>query len=106
MELPAVRVRPEADGVCVVVCSGEFDQDTVGMLVDACDTEASGAKLLVLDVARVLFADSAFLNVMIRLRNSRRMALAGPVPHQLHRLLELTGALDLFEVRDDSTQAG
>ncbi|WP_167739536.1 STAS domain-containing protein [Streptomyces subrutilus] len=107
MESPTVTVRSEADGVYVVACKGEFDQDTVGVLADACDGEASGASLLVVDVAGVLFADSAFLNVLIRLRNTRRLVLAGPVPHQLHRLLELTGALALFEFREeDSAQAG
>ncbi|GHI82908.1 hypothetical protein Sxan_02720 [Streptomyces xanthophaeus] len=106
MVSPAVTVRSEADGVCVVACRGEFDQDTVGALIDACDGEASGARLLVVDVAGVSFADSSFLSALIRLRNTRRMVLAGPVPDQLHRLLELTGTLALFDFReDDGAQA-
>ncbi len=72
-------MRPEADGA-VVVCAGEFDLDTAGVLTAACDQDADGVKLFVLDVTRVVFADSSFRNVLIRLRNTRRVALAGPLP--------------------------
>ncbi|WP_328761203.1 STAS domain-containing protein [Streptomyces sp. NBC_00272] len=68
-------------GAVVVVCTGEFDRDSVGSLSEACRTEAAGAKLLALDVAGVAFADSAFLSGLIRLRNSRPMVLAGPLPN-------------------------
>ncbi|MFG2621199.1 STAS domain-containing protein [Streptomyces sp. NPDC048507] len=94
-----VTVRPQEDGAYVVDCSGEFDFDTVGVLRTACEGEAAAATLLVIDVAKVSFADSAFLNLLIRLRNSRRMELAGPLPGQLSRLLEMTGAHVLFEIR-------
>ncbi|MEU3724681.1 STAS domain-containing protein [Streptomyces sp. NPDC031705] len=97
-----MTVRPEADGVCVVVCSGEFDLDTIGRLEAACEREAGGATRLVLDVSGVEFADSSFLNLLIHLRNTRPLLLEGPLPHQLVRLLEMTGALALFEVRDNS----
>ncbi|MFF3017342.1 STAS domain-containing protein [Streptomyces sp. NPDC057939] len=99
MESPQVTVRYEADGVCVVVCTGEFDLDTAGTLTGACEREGD-AKLLVLDVTGVTFADSSFLNVLIRLRNTRAVELAGPLPTQLRRLLEMTGAVHLFEFRD------
>ncbi|MER6317025.1 STAS domain-containing protein [Streptomyces sp. NPDC001581] len=62
-------MRPEPDGVRVVVCSGEFDLDAAGMAA-ACDHDAAGARLLVVDVAGVTFADSSFLNVLIRPNNS------------------------------------
>ncbi|MCY0943284.1 hypothetical protein [Streptomyces antarcticus] len=62
MELPKVAVKPEADGAVVIVRTGEFDLDTAGVSAAACDRDAAGAKLLVLDVARVAFADSSFLN--------------------------------------------
>ncbi|MFG2988975.1 STAS domain-containing protein [Streptomyces sp. NPDC048257] len=109
MESPKVTVRSEADGVYVVGCAGEFDQDTVGVLRAACEREAADAKLLVLDIRNVVFADSSFLNTMLGLRNTRPLVLEGPLPDQLHRLLELTGALALFRMRDDggdSAQAG
>lgn len=103
MDSPRVTVRPESDGVWVVVCSGEFDLDTTGKLAAACDGDAAAARLLVLDVTGVTFADSSFLNVLIRLNNSRSLVLEGPLAHQLERLLEMTGALALFTIRDGHT---
>ncbi|MFK0223676.1 STAS domain-containing protein [Streptomyces vinaceus] len=102
MESPRVTVRWEDDGTAVVVCGGEFDLDTVGALARACEGEATAAELLVLDVTGVAFADSTFLNELLRLRRSRLVVLAGPLPSQLRRMLEMTGALTLFEVRDDA----
>ncbi|MFE7185891.1 hypothetical protein [Streptomyces erythrochromogenes] len=49
MQAPQVTVRAEADVVRVVVCSGEFDLDTTGLLVNACDTRPVPAGLLVVD---------------------------------------------------------
>ncbi|MBT2470105.1 STAS domain-containing protein [Streptomyces sp. ISL-66] len=100
-----MTVRFEADGVCVVVCAGEFDMDTIGELAAVCHHDAAGAKLLVLDVVQVAFADSCFLSLLVRLRKTRELVLAGPVPEQLHRLLEISGVLDLFEVRTGYTSA-
>ncbi|MFF3728395.1 STAS domain-containing protein [Streptomyces erythrochromogenes] len=99
-----MTVRSEVDSAFVVVCSGEFDQDTVGSLQLTCDRETAGGKQLVLDVKNVTFADSSFLNTLIRLRNTRPLALAGPLPDQLHRLLDLTGALALFEMHESGEQ--
>ncbi|MFD3872864.1 STAS domain-containing protein [Streptomyces sp. NPDC058623] len=104
MESPTVTVRSDAYGVYVVSCAGEFDQDTVGEFGATCDSLGAGAKLLVLDVKDVAFADSSFLNTMIRLRNTRPLVLEGPLPDQLHRLLTLTGALEVFEMRDNGAQ--
>ncbi|MFE5679863.1 STAS domain-containing protein [Streptomyces erythrochromogenes] len=106
MQAPQVTVRAEADGVRVVVCSGEFDLDTTGLLVDACDVRPVPAGLLVVDVRQVAFGDSSFLNALIRLRNTRPLALRGPLPKQLHRMMEMTGALSLFDIRDAAEQAG
>ncbi|MFE7183445.1 STAS domain-containing protein [Streptomyces erythrochromogenes] len=106
MQAPQVAVRAEADGVRVVVCSGEFDLDTTGLLVNACDVTPVPADLLVIDVQQVAFGDSSFLNALIRLRNTRPLALQGPLPQQLRRMLEMTGALPLFEIRDSTGQTG
>ncbi|MFD6109433.1 STAS domain-containing protein [Streptomyces yangpuensis] len=106
MQEPQVAVRAEADGVRVVVCSGEFDLDTTGLLVDACDVRPMPAGLLVVDVRQVTFGDSSFLNALIRLRNTRRLALLGPLPNQLHRMMQMTGALPLFEICDTIEHAG
>ncbi|MGW7315766.1 STAS domain-containing protein [Streptomyces sp. NPDC054865] len=100
MESPRVVVRSEAGGVARVVCSGEFDLASVGLLAEACDGEAAGAALLVVDVTGLTFADSTVLGVLIRLRHTRNLVLQGPVPSQLLRLLGMTGVLPLFEIRD------
>ncbi|MFH9799542.1 STAS domain-containing protein [Streptomyces virginiae] len=106
MKAPQVTVRAEADGVRVVVCSGEFDLDTTGLLIDACDVQPVPASLLVVDVRQVDFGDSSFLNALIRLRNTRPLALQGPLPSQLRRMMEMTGALTLFDIRDTPHRAG
>lgn len=106
MQARQVTVRAEADGVRVVVCSGELDLDTTGLLVNACDIRPVPAGLLLVDVQQVAFGDSSFLNALIRLRNTRPLVLRGPLPGQLHHMLEMTGALPLFEVRDSTEQAG
>ncbi|WP_371680920.1 STAS domain-containing protein [Streptomyces sp. NBC_01276] len=105
MESPKVTVRPGTDGAAVVVCTGEFDLDTAGRVAEACRTRAADAELLLLDVSGVAFADSSFLNELIRLRNARPTALVGPLPKQLLRLLEMTGALTLFDIRDGTGSA-
>ncbi|MFD9575804.1 STAS domain-containing protein [Streptomyces sp. NPDC059982] len=99
-----MAVRTEADGTAVAVCSGEFDLDTVGTLTRACAGSAADAKLLIVDVAGVTSGDSAFLNELLRLRRTRAVVLAGPVPVQLLKVLEMTGALALFDVREDPRQ--
>ncbi|MEW2417839.1 STAS domain-containing protein [Streptomyces sp. NPDC046866] len=98
MITPKVTVKSEAGGVPVVVCSGDFDMDTTNLLAEAGGKAAPGEPMVV-DVTQVTFADSSFLNALIRLRNDRPVALQGPLPDQLHRLMEMTGALALFAIR-------
>lgn len=50
MKAAQVTVTAEADGVGVVVCSGEFDLDTTGLLIGACEVQPVPASLLVVDV--------------------------------------------------------
>ncbi|MEU9235587.1 STAS domain-containing protein [Streptomyces subrutilus] len=93
-----VQVLPDEGGVRVIVCGGEFDQDTLGPLREACAAAADdpGVRRIVLDVAKVTFVDSSMLNQMLLVRRTGRLVLAGPLPHQLDRLLDLTAARDLF----------
>ncbi|MFE5620979.1 STAS domain-containing protein [Streptomyces virginiae] len=100
-----MTVEAEADGVRVVVCSGEFDLDTTGLLTEACDVQPVPADLLIVDVRQVEFGDSSFLNALIRLRNTRPLTLRGPLPRQLRRMMEMTGALALFDIRDTPDRA-
>ncbi|MFD3940765.1 STAS domain-containing protein [Streptomyces sp. NPDC058611] len=87
-----VRVLRDEDGVRVIVCTGDFDQDTLGPLDQACTAavDAPGVRRIVLDVTQVGFADSSMLNLIIRILRTGRLVMAGPVPPQLGWLLDLT----------------
>ncbi|MFE5767409.1 STAS domain-containing protein [Streptomyces sp. NPDC056485] len=77
------------DGDNTVVClSGEFDPDTIHVLrqVLAATDETMH---LVVDLSGVTFADSSLLHALLDARH--RIVLAGPLPHQFHRLMDLTG---------------
>ncbi|MFJ5811300.1 STAS domain-containing protein [Streptomyces sp. NPDC093093] len=97
---------PDHDGLRVVQCSGEFDADTEGVLDAACDeaVAAPGVERLALDVRGVTFADSSFLNLLLRVRGACDLVLLGPLPPQLARLLEMTGANLLFTIDDGPTE--
>ncbi|MFD6878443.1 MULTISPECIES: STAS domain-containing protein [unclassified Streptomyces] len=88
------------------MCSGEFDMDSVDLLAQACDGEAAAAaaaaEVLVVDVAGLEFADPSFLSVLVCLRRTRKLVLEGPMPDQFRRLLEMTGVLPVFEIRDST----
>ncbi|MFD9359971.1 STAS domain-containing protein [Streptomyces sp. NPDC060031] len=97
-----VQVLPDEDGVRVIVCAGEFDQDTLGPLKTA-STKAAydpGVRRIVLDITAVTFADSVTLSLMLHLLRTGRLVLAGPVPPRLDRLLDLTETRDLFPTAD------
>lgn len=93
-----LQVLPDAGGVRVIRCAGEFDQDALGLLKAACAgaVEDPGVWRIVLDVAQVAFADSSMLNLMLIVLRSGRLVLAGPQPAQLGRLLDLTAVRTLF----------
>ncbi|WP_405704966.1 STAS domain-containing protein [Streptomyces xanthophaeus] len=97
-----VEVRPDEDGVRVIVCVGEFDQDTLEPLRTSGARAAAdpAVRRIVLDVSQVAFADSSMLNEMLLLLRTGRLVLAGPLPPQLSRLLDLTQARDLFPIAD------
>ncbi|MFF3215647.1 STAS domain-containing protein [Streptomyces sp. NPDC002886] len=99
---PTVTVLPDRGGLRVVRCAGEFDADTEGQLQAACEAAvaASGVDRLALDVRGVTFADSSFLNLLLTVRAQCDLLLLGPLPRQLARLLEMTGANLLFAVDD------
>ncbi|MET9700894.1 STAS domain-containing protein [Streptomyces sp. NPDC006529] len=97
-----VTVLPDEGGVRVIVCEGEFDQDTLRPL-KAAGAEAAadpGLRRIVLDVSKIAFGDSSLLNAMLMLLRSGRLVLAGPVPGQLDRLLEITQSRPLFTTAD------
>ncbi|WP_150521109.1 STAS domain-containing protein [Streptomyces subrutilus] len=86
----------------VIVCVGEFDQDTLGPLREAGAAAVADPSIrrTVLDVSRAAFADSAMLNQMLRLLRHGRLVLAGPLPGSLARTWEVTEADRLFPTAD------
>ncbi|WP_329448323.1 STAS domain-containing protein (plasmid) [Streptomyces sp. NBC_01426] len=98
MEQQVLVLPDEGDGVRVIACVGEFDQDTLEAFREAGNPAAAdpSVRRIVLDVSRLTFADSSMLNEMLRLLRSGRLVLAGPIPPSLRRVFELTGAGSLF----------
>ncbi|WP_411102894.1 STAS domain-containing protein [Streptomyces sp. cmx-4-9] len=97
-----VEVHPDVDGVRVIACAGEFDGETLGPLRAACTVaaKAPGVRRIVLDIAAMTFADSSMLNLMLLLLRSGRLVVAGPVPPQFGRVLDVTSARSLFLIAD------
>ncbi|MGW1942412.1 STAS domain-containing protein [Streptomyces goshikiensis] len=104
---PTVTVLPDRGGMREVRCAGEFDADTQGLLQAACERAASAPDVdrLVLDVREVTFADSSFLNLLLVARQKSNLTLVGPLPAQLARLLQMTGADLLFAIDDGPDRA-
>jgi anti-sigma B factor antagonist len=93
------------DGTTVVRASGELDAYTSEQLARTVATVvAGGAPAVVLDVADLLFVDSAGLRAILAARDEAvrggvAFELAG-ARDQLVKLLELTGLRDLSADRD------
>ncbi|MEV7924035.1 MULTISPECIES: STAS domain-containing protein [unclassified Kitasatospora] len=98
------RARPWAGGT-VLALYGELDLDSVGALHTALDAAlAAPLTVIVLDCADLEFCDSTGLNSMLRAHaraaaEGSRIELARPRPLVL-RMLELTGAVEVFALRD------
>ncbi|MFF7445636.1 MULTISPECIES: STAS domain-containing protein [unclassified Streptomyces] len=91
-------VQYERDGAWVVVAHGSYDMDSLSPLAEALGTAAEKHARVVVDVAGITFADSTFLNLLLGLNRQTELRLVGPPP-QLRRILELTGADTVLDVR-------
>ncbi|MFE3579041.1 STAS domain-containing protein [Streptomyces vinaceus] len=78
--------HPDSDRT-VVCLSGEFDADTIHVFREVL-AATDEAMQLVVDLSGVTFADSSLLHALLDARH--RIVLAGPLPRQFHRLLDLT----------------
>ncbi|MEU6865902.1 STAS domain-containing protein [Streptomyces sp. NPDC046876] len=90
-------VGPDRNGVALVRAAGELDQDTVGPLEAELLRAAREHSVVVLDTADLTFADSTFLNLLLRVRRMTRLRLVAPPPRLL-RLLELAGVQDVLTI--------
>lgn len=89
----------------VVELSGEVDATSIGELDEATDHALRAqAGPLIFHLAALHFADSSFLNHLLKTRGERRLILAA-TPPVIQRLLDLTGASALFEAYPDLDEA-
>ncbi|MER7666776.1 STAS domain-containing protein [Streptomyces sp. NPDC096193] len=89
----------------VVAAQGEVDLQNMAPLADALTEAAGHHAVLVLDTSAVTFADSSFLNLLLRIHRLTDLRIAAPAAG-VRRLLDLTGAehvLNLFGTVADAT---
>ncbi|MFD7030207.1 STAS domain-containing protein [Streptomyces sp. NPDC059917] len=84
----------------VLVITGSLDMDTVPDVTAATDALTLNERTLILDLSAVTFMDSSGLNTLLTPRNRieadhAALELRG-APDQVVRLLDITGARDLF----------
>ncbi|WP_405772625.1 STAS domain-containing protein (plasmid) [Streptomyces sp. NBC_00080] len=91
-------VQYEQDGAWIVVAHGDYDAHTLPPLEEALDTAARKHSRVVLDVSGVSFADSTFLNLLLRIHHMTSLRIAGPTP-QVRRVLKITGADTVLDTR-------
>ncbi|MEV6211534.1 STAS domain-containing protein [Kitasatospora sp. NPDC051914] len=90
---------------------GELDHDSAGPFREALDTAvAEPPPLVVVDCSGLSFCDSTGLNLLLRARlaalsNGGEVVLAGPTP-MVQRMLEITGAGEIFGVFGTAAEAG
>jgi anti-anti-sigma factor len=106
---PDRRALPvDPAGMWLVRASGELDLDTVGALHEELTWAAARYPVVILDLSRVDFGDSSFLNLLIRLRTTTRLRLVAPT-EPLRQLFALTGTdavLDVYETIAEAIDAG
>ncbi|WP_327281148.1 MULTISPECIES: STAS domain-containing protein [unclassified Streptomyces] len=91
----------------VVHVGGEMDIDRAPMLyaaLHAAITQTGGPNEVIIDLSELSFCDSSGLNALIQARHTadeqgRHISLRDPQP-QFRRLLEVTGAENLFPITD------
>ncbi|MFJ3306799.1 STAS domain-containing protein [Streptomyces sp. NPDC086549] len=93
-------VQYEYNNAWVILVSGAWDMNSITPLAEAMESAARKYAVLVMDASALTFADSSFLNLLLRIHHSgpATLRVAGPSP-QLQRLLEITGADTVLDVR-------
>ncbi|MFB6805299.1 STAS domain-containing protein [Streptomyces sp. NPDC056387] len=97
------QLPDSGDGALVLVLAGEFDSATVAPLRRALtDAQSTKAPRTIVDVSGVVYADSGLLRLLLQAHHRLpRFMVAGPVPPQLRRLLELSGTAATLRVTPD-----
>jgi anti-anti-sigma factor len=95
------RDETAADNVVVVALSGELDLTNARELEERLEDSAAPDALLVVDLNRVVFVDSAALHVLFKLarrRGRERLALLLAPDAAVARVLEIVGMKDAAPV--------
>lgn len=82
----------------MVAVHGAFDGNSAPILATALQDAATTHKTVVVDLAGMTFADSTLLNVLLNFHRGHQLRLARPA-HQFRRVLELTGADQVLDIR-------
>ena len=95
--------RDLADGVCVLSVTGEFDLAVVAEFLQRALACLARTEALELDLQGVSFIDSSGLGALLRVRKEaadagKTLSLVNVSP-ATHRLLEITGLHDAFDIR-------
>ena len=108
MRLFDVEVAARPGGGVSLVLSGELDLSTIQQLEEAVSESVDGRpELVVLDLRKLEFLDSTGLRLMLRLHSTvkdnggRLVMVEGP--RRVHRVFELTRAVDELEIVADPT---
>ncbi|MEV7030387.1 STAS domain-containing protein [Streptomyces sp. NPDC093272] len=97
-------VQREQSGAWVVAVVGAFDLTSTPALAAALEAGARSHARVVLDATGLTFADSTVLNLLLHVHRTTVLRVAAPPP-QLARVLELTGADAVLDVRPTLEEA-
>ncbi|MET9954381.1 STAS domain-containing protein [Streptomyces sp. NPDC006339] len=100
----SVVLQYEYRGAQVVEARGDYDMHSTKPLADALETATETHAKVILDASRVTFADSSFLNLMIRAHQTGKLRVAAP-SKQVRRLCAITGVDDVLQIRDTISDA-
>jgi anti-anti-sigma factor len=95
------RDETVADNVVVVTLSGELDLTNAHELEERLDDSAAADVLLVVDLNRVVFIDSAALHVLFKLarrRGREHLALLAAPDAAVARVFEIVGMKDAARI--------
>jgi anti-anti-sigma factor len=102
-------VSTRSDGACVVSVVGEMDLAVVAEFLEHALACLDRAHALALDLGGVSFIDSSGLGALVRVRKEaadrgKSLTLVN-VSASTHRLLEITGLQDAFDIVDEEPGA-
>ncbi|MFJ6850998.1 STAS domain-containing protein [Streptomyces sp. NPDC091271] len=83
--------------IALVVAEGELDSESACPLQEGLERAAAGHDAIVLEASGVTFADSSFLNLLLRTNQVTPLRIAA-ASAPVRRLLEITGADQILRV--------